>query len=132
MPIEILYTGPGVLRKFTGHIEFLDVLNANGEVWSHPQWDGFVYMIDDLRGISSTSFTRTDANLTGRMHIPAAASNPHLKVAAISTDPRILSLLAEFEPLLSEAGWEYKVFASPDEAMQWADSKAGEDDQTGT
>ena len=122
MPIEISYTGSGIYRKFSGHIDFVDVFQANGEVWSHPEWDGFVYMIDDLRDISTASFSRNDADVTGRMHIPAGATNSGLMVAAVCTNPRILSLLEVFDPLLKKAGWEFRVCATPDEAFEWVGS----------
>ncbi|UUX51694.1 hypothetical protein NUH88_08330 [Nisaea acidiphila] len=88
-------------------------------------------MIDDLRDISTTSFSRNDADVTGRMHIPAGATNPGLKVAAICTDARILSLLEVFETLLEKAGWEFKVCATPEEAFGWAGSEHRENNATG-
>ncbi len=120
MPIVIDYTKAGIHRVFSGHINFVDVFQANGEIWGHPDWDKFRYMVDDLRGISSTSFNRDDAALTGKMHAPAASSNPRLRVAAISNDPKILSVLEEFNPLMADAGWQYRICRTPEEAWDWA------------
>ena len=120
MPIVIDYTGSGVHRVFSGHIDFVDVFQANGKVWGHPDWHKFRYMVDDLRNISSTSFNRDDAALTGKMHIPAASSNPRLRVAAISNDPKILPVLKEFEPLMAEVGWQYRICRTAEEAWDWA------------
>ena len=120
MPIVIDYTGSGVHRDFSGHIDFVDVFQANGKVWGHPDWHKCRYMVDDLRNISSTSFNRDDAALTGKMHIPAASSNPRLRVAAISTDPKILPVLEEFRPLMADVGWQYRVCQTSEEAWDWA------------
>ncbi|WP_193173652.1 hypothetical protein [Nisaea nitritireducens] len=120
MPIVINYTESGVHRVFSGHIDYVDVFQANGEIWGHPKWDKFRYMVDDLRDISSTSFNRDDAALTGKMHLPAASSNPRLRVAAISNDPKILPILEEFKPLMADAGWQYYICRTPEEAWGWA------------
>ena len=120
MPIVIDYTGSGVHRVFSGHIDFVDVFQANGKVWGHPDWHKFRYMVDDLRGISSTSFNRDDAALTGKMHAPAASSNSRLRVAAISNDPKILPVLEEFRPLMAEVGWQYRICRTAEEAWDWA------------
>lgn len=120
MPIVINYTGSGIHRVFSGRIDFVDVYQANEKVWGHPAWDKFRYMVDDLRDISSTSFNRDDAALTGKMHIPAASSNPRLRVAAISNDPKILLVLEEFKSLMVDTGWQYRICRTPEEAWDWA------------
>lgn len=117
MSYALTWEKSGVYKKFRGQISFQEYAKSQAQVLSDPRADEIRYILNDLLEMTGYTVTREEAEESAAFNRASALSNPHVRVAYVTTDVK-LRLLLKLAGVFS--AYEIRAFNSLDEARRWA------------
>ena len=122
MPYEIIVEGRGVVQRYWGHVTREEVDRSNKDLYGHPDYDCFEYLISD--GVGVASVEDIDAYFVDELaYLDAAASfsNKRLKSAIVVNGPVMRRWVEQYRAtsLLNQSFWEIEVFDTVAAARAW-------------
>ena len=110
----------GVYWRFYGRLSFDEILQANSEVWSRPNWDSMAFQIVDLLAVEDADLNTYDITAVSSMDKASARSAGNMRIAMVATDPAIRELCTHYAREMTQPGWDARLFSDLDSARQWA------------
>jgi len=117
MPFEMTWEDRGVYKRFTGKVSFPEYARSQELVLGDSRTDSLHYVINDLLAIEGYSFTTDQAEYLAAFNKGPSLSNPHLHVAYVTRDLRIITILKMMAAISS---FELRHFPTLEEARAWA------------
>lgn len=117
MPVEMNWEPRGVRSRFFGAVTAADLLHHVIEVCRHPDFSQLRFSILDFRDakdeVNDKDLFEVRAQIIG-----AQVTNPHILVAALTTDPGAIEHLTRFIRL-GALNRQIQIFSTPELAMDW-------------
>lgn len=119
MAYELQWEARGVYKRFNGHVSFPEYARSQELVLGNVRSDDIRYVSNDLLEVEGYAITTEEAEYLAAFNRGTSLSNPHLRVAYVTTDLKIALLVKLVAPLLS---FELKVFPTLAAARAWCDA----------
>jgi len=107
----------GILRAFHGRVGAAEFVRAQGEMYGDPRFEDAHYALIDLSAATELVCTPADVEEITASNRGAFLTNPHLRVAVVTTDAQMQSLL---ERMAEVSAYPLRVFPTLAEARRWA------------
>lgn len=117
MAYTLTWEARGILRTFHGRVSASEFARAQGEMYGDPRFEGARYALIDLSGATELVSTPADVEEIVASNRGAFITNPHLRVAVVTTDAPMHVLL---QRMADVSAYPLRVFATLAEARQWA------------
>ena len=118
MAYEIIWEPRGVVKRFTGRVSEHDMLQSVVDTEVDPRFDTLRFVINDFLAIQGINTSTRVVEEISAIDSGAAASNPHIKVAIVTTSTDVTHLATAYinSPLNQ---YPTKIFATMAEARTW-------------
>lgn len=121
MPFDLTWEPRGVLRRYHGDVTIDERRRSFDLICGDPRFDDLRYAITDYLDVRTYEITRQATAEIAALHIAPLRTNPHIVVAAVAVDPRIIEAIEHFIAL-GFTDQPYRIFATQGEARAWIDS----------
>lgn len=119
MPYTLTWEAQGIVRTFSGHVTTSEFARAQAEMYGDARFESTRYALIDFSAATQLVHTASDVEeITATTH-GAYLTNPHLRVAVVTTDAGMKALLARMKDI---SAYPMHVFATMDEARRWVAS----------
>ncbi len=119
MPYDLTWEPRGVYKRCTGTLSFQEYARSHERVLGDERTDDLYYVIDDLLAVEGYSITMDQVEYLAVFNRGASKSNPHLRIAYVTTDAKIIAAIAVANALSSLA---LKTFPTIAEARAWCNA----------
>jgi len=109
----------GVYKHFTGHVSYPEYASSQERVLSDHRTDSIRYVINNLLEVQSYSITTDQAEYLAAFSRGPSISNPHLRIAYVTTDVKI-RMLTKLVAIISS--YELITFLTLAAAREWSSS----------
>lgn len=116
MPVALQWEPHGVVREFTGTVEFEEYMQSVASLQNDARFDTLRYIIEDFSACSILHVSESDMDMVIASAIGAAFSNPHIRIAAVAQAPQarhLIHLFAQGSPFIT------RLFAQMERAREW-------------
>jgi len=119
MPYTITWLPEGVVICLNGEITFEENMKFNGELYGDPRFETIKYEIGDYRGVTKFHVSEKETEVIASLEKHSSRWNSHLKVAHVTTDPKMIDLIRLYEQSMADTMWEFALFSTMEEAEEW-------------
>ena len=119
MAYIIEWTEANVIVKFQGVLTKKDILEADDKIYGNPKFDKMKYQIFDYTGVENVDLTESDIEIIGILDKNSAIWNNRVKIAVVTTNPKITTLAGTYSKMLMGTKWQVLVFNNFEEAQEW-------------
>lgn len=123
MACEIIWEPQGVWRRFHGTVGAGDIIQSVEQVHNDWRFDSLRYSINDFLAIELVDVNSFTVEMAAIQALGARMSNPHLVLAMVATDPRVIELASVFADPMYRS-FPVQFFATVEEARAWLGSLA--------
>lgn len=116
MPISLQWEPHGVVRTFSGQIEFDEYMQSIAELQNDLRFDTLRFIVEDFSLATSVRIAASDVDMIIATTIGAAFSNPHIRIAAVAQEPtlrQLISLFSQTSPYVTQS------FERLSDAREW-------------
>jgi hypothetical protein len=119
MPYETTWEKKGIYWNLYGIVTGNDIEQLTIDVFGDSRFDDIRYVI--LDGMSIDDFVMSDDQLesVAAQDWAAAITNPNVKIAVITTHPRLIEVATMFGNMFGEHPWKISVHENIEEARRW-------------
>lgn len=121
MGYELSWESKGLVKRFFGDVTDKQFIDAVIESESDARFDGLRHVINDFRDVESFVFTPDDVDYVAAIDNAAAVSNPHIRIAVITSNPEIIALARQYAESPMNV-YPTRIFATLADARSWLDS----------
>ncbi len=114
----------GVYKKFSGYVSAGEFLESMFRIYEDPDFERFVFSINDFTEITSFSFDEKDMR-TFTAHRLGAALTANIFVAFVTNDPHLVSSINGYR-LTTHSTTPTEIFPSLEQALTWLQEKTGQ------
>jgi len=118
---ELSWESKGLVKRFFGDVTDKQFIDAVIESESDARFDGLRHVINDFRDVESFVFTPDDVDYVAAIDNAAAVSNPHIRIAVITSNPEIIALATQYAESPMNV-YPTRIFATLADARSWLDS----------
>ncbi len=124
MPYHFHLEDCGVIVKFYGIFCFKDNNEATIQLYTHPKFSDFKYIIWDFSGVSEMNMTNAETDVASMMDKEASKRLPNTKVVLITKNEFTKVLCEEYIAQCHnrKLTWEFMLSDNIEAAMSWIDS----------
>lgn len=122
MPYAISWEPGGVHRRYVGHVTVAERERSFDEICADPRFDQLAFTITDYLSVSGYEIERAATEEIAARHIAPLRTNPHIVIAAVVTDPRIIEAIEHFISLRF-IEQDYRIFPTEAAARAWITSR---------
>ena len=121
MPHKTSWEKFGLCWTFYGVVSLQEVHDADGEMYSAPQFDELKYFIWDGSKIEKIDYDIDEADQPAAIDKASSQYKPYLKGALIGEDEKVRLVIKRYIETSSKlnSSWELKLFSNLFEARQW-------------
>ncbi len=119
MPYSITWMPEGVVIRLSGEITFEENMKFNGELYGDSRFETIKYEIGDYRGVTKFHVSEKETEVIASLEKHSSRWNSHLKVAHVTTDPKMIDLIMLYEQSMADTMWEFALFSTMEEAEDW-------------
>lgn len=110
----------GLYRVFENTTSGEEVLSSNFAIQGDPRFDEIRYVINHFTNITDFVVTDSDISKIAIFDNVASISNPHLKIAIVTTYEPLLVFINKYCEQMHDSTFECKIFGNVDDACKWA------------
>lgn len=115
---------PGSLyRKFSAEISGEEILKSNFDIQMHPNFAKIKYLINDFNDVTDVHVDPAHAKIFASTDDIISDTKGRLKIAIVTNNPAHIELARLYRSSMKNRFFECEIFASIDEAKEWAESK---------
>ena len=92
MSYEIIWESGGVIKRFFGHVDDVELMQAVVETEGSPRFDELRYVINDFLEVTGVSAGTGHVDEIAAIDQAASISNRNIRIAVVATHPEILAL----------------------------------------
>jgi len=118
---ELSWESKGLVKRFFGDVTDKQFIDAVIESECDARFDGLRHVINDFRDVESFVFTPDDVDYVAAIDNAAAVSNPHIRIAVITSKPEIIALARQYAESPMNV-YPTRIFATLADARAWLDS----------
>lgn len=118
MAYEIMWETGGVSKRFHGHVSDDELIQSLVQVESDPRFDSIRYVINDFLDVEGFTVSEDGVLMASAIDRGAAQSNPHIRIAVVTTDSQIHELARLYAASPVNA-YPTEVFLNDGEARCW-------------
>ena len=118
MPYDLAWEPRGVYRRYFGHVTIEERRLSFERICADPRFDNLRYSITDYLGVEGYEITELATAEIAALHIAPLETNPHIVIAAVVLDERIVAEIRRFISLRFTRQ-PYEVFATLEAARNW-------------
>ena len=96
MGFKLHWERRGVVKHFSGVVTGNDIANSLNDVHGGDEFDPLHFVINDFREVKDIDFSGLDIEYIAALDKAAFITNPSIKVAIVTADPRILDIAAQY------------------------------------
>jgi hypothetical protein len=118
MPFELTWESRGVLRRYHGDVSIVERERSFNLICSDARFDDIRYSITDYLDVDRYEIDPVATEEIAARHIGPLLTNPHIVIAAVAVDDRILAAIEHF----IATGFvtrPYRVFDTLAAAREW-------------
>lgn len=121
MSYDIRWEPRGVVKHFYGEVTDHDMMHSVIETESDPRFDELRYVINDFLDCAACAVANKTVDKIAVADCGAAFTNPHIRIAVVTTAPEIVSLTVRYaqSPLNR---YPTRLFATIEDAQAWLNS----------
>jgi hypothetical protein len=119
MPYTITWMPDGVLIRLSGEITFEENMKFNGEIYGDARFESLRYEIGDFREVTKFHVSEKETTVIANLERHSARWNSRMKVAHITSDPYMISLIRQYEESMTDTAWDFGLFETMEEAEAW-------------
>lgn len=116
MPYSMTWEPKGVFKRFSGTVTWPEYARSQEDVLGDARIDDLRYIINDLLDVEGYSITPDEAEYSAAITRGASMSNPHVRIAYVTTDARIALLVMAVRALTP---YKLKTFPTVVAAREW-------------
>lgn len=123
MPYTLKWIGSNVFVTMLGEITFDEIIKCNELIYGDYRFDSMIYQLVDFTKITdfnmSEKFEPSEFQQLIVLEKSATRWNNDVKVAIVSTNDFINSLMEEYANSLKDTGWKCGIFECVQSAKKW-------------
>ncbi|MES2714547.1 MAG: hypothetical protein V4795_02200 [Pseudomonadota bacterium] len=118
MPFTLAWEPGGVYRRYVGRVTAKERERSFDLICGDPRFDDLRFSITDYLAVDDYEISADATEEIAARHIAPLRTNPHIVIAAVVVDARIIAAIEHFIALrfIAQA---YRIFATVDEARAW-------------
>lgn len=116
MPIRFQWEPRGVVRIITGDVDTGELLNSVADLQNDPRFDELRYVVEDLSEVGAVQLDEAGMDMLIASAIGAAFSNPHIRIAVVTTSPYVHTLARQF---VAQSPYITRMFRTLADARAW-------------
>ena len=116
MPIDLQWEPGGVVRTLTGDVTAEALLHSIAALQNDPRFDALRFVVEDFSGVDSVQLETGAMDMLVDSAIGAALSNPHIRVAVVTSAQQLRLLVRQFA---AQSPYITHTFASLAAARAW-------------
>mgnify|MGYP000968366512 FL=1 len=124
MPYAISWEPAGVHRRYFGHVTVAERERSFDEICADARFDQLRYAITDYLSVQGYDIEPAATEEIAARHIAPLRTNPHIVMAAVVTDARIIAAIEHFIAL-GFVTQDYRMFATEEAARAWIATRPG-------
>ena len=116
MSVALQWEPHGVLRTFSGTVEFEEYMESVASLQNDARFDELRYIVEDFAGCDSLHVSEAQMEMVMANAIGAAYSNPYIRIAAVAVEAQVcnlITLFAQGSPFIT------RVFPQMAQARAW-------------
>ena len=113
----------GLYRTFSGEINGDEILEANFELHSHPNFASIKYIINDFLGVTGHSIKVSHTNAYAVSDEVISSSKGRLKIALVVNQEALIALANGYRELMMGKLFECEIFSTVEEARKWVNNE---------
>lgn len=118
MAIEIAWEPKGVCKTYRGFVTSQEFMQSIAEFQGDPRFDDCRYSLNDFSHVEGHNITEADVKRFAAFAIGAYRSNPKVRIAVVTADDSIRSLL-DFYSTEGHSPYPLRIFPSLVDARSW-------------
>lgn len=118
MPCDLTWEPRGVYRRYWGRVSIDERRESFERIFADPRFDELLFSITDYLDVQDYEITREATEEIAALHVGPSHTNPQLLIAAVVTDPRIVSAIEHFMSL-DMTSTPYRIFSNVAAARAW-------------
>jgi hypothetical protein len=115
---ELHWEDRGVVKRYFGQVSSDELLAPVVATEADERFDTLRFVINDFLEAKSVAFTQADIDAIAAHDLGAAATNPHIKVAVVATQPEVIDLVRRYMQAAVRA-YPTSIFSTMAEARAW-------------
>ena len=119
MPYETTWEKKGIYFKLYGIVTGNDIEQLTIDFFGDSRFDDIRYLIADFMSIDDLVMSDDQLESVAAQDMAAAITNPNVKIAIITTHPRMIELTTMFGNMFGEHPWKISVHENIEEARRW-------------
>ena len=119
MKDEITWVTRGVLVTLSEQVNGAELFRLNEKVYGDSRFEDIRYQLWDLTNITEFNVSIEDIVKIAAHDRAAALSNSRMKVAIVTTEEMIQTIVNLYSAEMFESPWDSKIFDSMADAQQW-------------
>ena len=130
MPIELKYVDDGAGVEFiaTGLVTGAEIIAANNRLYGHEAFSKLRYQLIDRTHCTDFHVSNEDIEAIAAQEIEAAATNPSMIVAFVSTTDLQYGITRMYQAHVGDRGFLNGLFRNRDTALAWLQDQLAKSD----
>ncbi|MGB0257271.1 MAG: hypothetical protein ACPGES_01350 [Coraliomargarita sp.] len=117
MNTQLISEYRGMNISFQGQVDTEHFQNVVDYIYGHPDFDDFLYLLVDFSQVTQLSLRDDFFKILAATDRAAARTNPHIRIAAVSTNPKITEQIASYHH--EQNIWPLRQFDERSSAQDW-------------
>lgn len=122
MPYELTWEPQGVCRRYFGQVLIDERSRSFDLICSDARFDALRYTVTDYLEVEHYEVTDDATEEIAARHIGALLTNPHIVIAAVAVDPRVVASIRHFIGL-GFITQPYGLFPTMADARAWINAQ---------
>ncbi|RDH86054.1 MAG: hypothetical protein DIZ80_00865 [endosymbiont of Galathealinum brachiosum] len=119
MPHKNTWETEGLYREFTGEINGDEILEANFELHSSPEFNDIKYIINDFLGVTGYSIETAHTKAYAVTDEMISFSKGKLKIALVVNQEPLIALANGYRDQMLGKLFECEIFPAIEDARKW-------------
>jgi hypothetical protein len=107
-----------VTIAYSENVAFNQFMDAVIAIHSSPDYATLRFVVHDMLSVQAWDFSNVDLTLISSHELGARYTNPHVKVALVSTHPKLQELTLSFRDMTE---LDIRFFSSLEPAREWTE-----------
>ena len=121
MSYEVLWQGHSATVRYSARVDFGEFMDAILNIHADPNYAALRYVIHDMLAVAELDFSQVDMLAMVAQELGARYTNPGVRPAVVSTDPRMQEATRTFSQLTKlDVGF----FSNMADALHWVKAPA--------
>ena len=122
MSYELIWEPHGVVKRFFGVLTGRDIVESVERIEADPRFDACRHVINDLLAVERVDVSATDVEYVAAIDRGAALTNPDIRVAFVTTSPRLVALAEQYAEG-GQSAYPTRIFDALVVARAWATAR---------